>query len=514
MIRRLLLPLLAILCGCSGDGEGGEQKGRLDVIAISADSVVFQPLLDNWPLESELIAGVVSRGLVKLDGNGQVVPDLATSWRVSDDGLSIIFRLRKAKWSDGREVTGADFVRLFRAVMAHGSNHPFRQQLSVIENGEDVAAGRKPVSALGVSSPIEEVVEIRMSAPRPSLLQIIAHPAMGISDRNMSAVALGPFRFTRAPNGTVLLVPNPRFTDPGAVQLGGIAISPISEAALALQRFKRDRAGLLLGGTTGDFQLARASGLDRFLRLDPVRGIYGYRPARADGPLADSRVRQALAMAIDREAIASATGAGTASPVYGVVSWGLSELPQPASADWVKLPIAARVADAQTLMRSARGDLAANPLRLRVALPNGPGHALILGQVAQAWAVLGVQVEPVKADAKDADLVLVETVAPTDSASWFLNQYHCQPRSYCNPKVDELLDHARGAQDGDSRRKALADAERLLVTDQPIIPLFTPIRWSMVDPNVLGWSDNPLAQHPLAALSIIRDQNLLTGGSR
>src|SRR3546814_6487250 len=63
-----------------------------------------------------LIAGAVSRGLVKLDGNGQVVPDMATSWRVSDDGRSIIFRLREAEWTDGRDVTGQDFVRMFRAV--------------------------------------------------------------------------------------------------------------------------------------------------------------------------------------------------------------------------------------------------------------------------------------------------------------------------------------------------------------------------------------------------------------
>src|SRR3546814_7686514 len=109
-----------------------------------------------------LIAGAVSRGLVKLDGNGQVVPDMATSWRVSDDGRSIIFRLREAEWTDGRDVTGQDFVRMFRAVMARDSKHPFKQILSVIENGADVAAGKKPPNALGVLAPIPAVVEIRL----------------------------------------------------------------------------------------------------------------------------------------------------------------------------------------------------------------------------------------------------------------------------------------------------------------------------------------------------------------
>jgi ABC-type oligopeptide transport system substrate-binding subunit len=81
--------------------------------------------------------------------------------------------------------------------------------------------------------------------------------------------------------------------------------------------------------------------------------------------------------------------------------------------------------------------------------------------------------------------------------------------------VDRLLDQARNAPDAAARRAALAEAERLLVTDQPMIPLFTPIRWSMVDPNVLGWSDNAVAQHPLAALSVIgASQGLLSGSSR
>src|SRR3546814_16154310 len=70
-----------------------------------------------------------------------------------------------------------------------------------------------------VLAPIPEVVEIRLSAPRPSLLQIMAHPAMGIADRNMSSVALGPFRFGRNEDGVTELVPNPDFTDPGSVQL-------------------------------------------------------------------------------------------------------------------------------------------------------------------------------------------------------------------------------------------------------------------------------------------------------
>src|SRR3546814_2187446 len=96
---------------------------------------------------------------------------------------------------------------------------------------------------------------------------------------------------------------------------------------------------------------------------------------------------------------------------------------------------------------------------------------------------VGVTTEPVKPGDKSADLEIVETVAPADSATWFLKMFRCRKNGYCNPQVDALLDQARSAQDAVARRKALLEAEQLLVVDQPMIPLFTPIRWSMVDPN-------------------------------
>src|SRR3546814_16140633 len=83
-------------------------------------------------------------------------------------------------------------------------------------------------------------------------------------------------------------------------------------------------------------------------------------------------------------------------------------------------------------MRSARGDIGANPLVLRVAIPHGPGHAALLNQVAQSWLQVGVTTEPVKPGDKSADLEIVETVAPADSATWFLKMFRCRKNGYCN----------------------------------------------------------------------------------
>src|SRR3546814_17929790 len=103
-------------------------------------------------------------------------------------------------------------------------------------------------------------------------------------------------------------------------------------------------------------------------RLDPVHGIYGYLPLKMNGPLGDPRVRQALAMVIDREALAAATGAGPASPIYGVVSWGLTELQKTATAAWTTRSVAGLISSATMRVPAERGDLKAQPRVSHLAL--------------------------------------------------------------------------------------------------------------------------------------------------
>jgi len=506
MKRLFSLALAIATAACGGASEDEGPRPTLSLVTISPDSMVYQPLLGSTPLQPEVIAASVSRGLVKLDGAGQVVPDMATSWRVSDDGRSIIFRLREAAWSDGRAVKGEDFVRMFRAALAPSSRHPFKNMLKVIENGADIAAGRKPASALGVSSPIDDAVEIRLDAPRPNFLQLIAQPGLGLSDRNMSKVALGPFRLTRNANNHITLLPNPDFSDPGSIPFGRIDMQAQQDAAMALQRFRVDRADVLMGGTTGDFQLARAAGLDRFLRLDPVHGVYGYRPLRMDGPLGDVRIRRALAMVIDRDGIAASTGAATAQPLVTMLPHGLSELEQPTMPEWASQSPAERLQAATALMAEARGKDAAQPLTLKIALPNGPTHVAILAQVSAAWRPLGIILQAVRANDDSADLGVMDTITPGDTISWLFDQLSCTDKGYCSKPALELLNEARTARDLPTRRAMLARLDQFLTVDQAFIPLITPIRWSMVDAAVLGWTDNPTGQHPLWALSRISGQ--------
>lgn len=507
MIIRLLAAFsILVLCGGCGrsDQEEPERPG-ISAIVLSERATELAPERGDSPFQATLLLGNVSRGLVTLDGAGQVVPALAESWRVSEDGLSIIFRLRKDRWSDGRRITGSDIVRLFRTVLAPSSRHPFKPYLQVIENGDAVASGRMSANRLGVSSPMSDIVEIRLQSPRPALLVLLARPEMALSDRNLLRVSAGPYSLSQKKNGNRpwLLSYNPKYHDPEAARIGSVETIAEPDARIAIARFKTERLALLLGGTTGNYPAARAAAVDRFLHVDPVLGVYGYRVARPDGLASDGRLRRALVMTIDRDAVAKQLGAPQAAPLFGVTPTGAADLSQPARPDWSASPLADRLEEARRLIAALRADKSLkDEIVLKFAVPED-GDRDLLATIARNWESLGIRIEPVLPGDRTADFALYESTAPADLGSWFLRPFECSRNGYCNEEVDDLLTRARSAHSPAERSALLAEADRLLVADHAFLPVVTPIRWSLVDSSIIGWTDNAEAWHPLDTLSVM-----------
>ncbi len=498
MVWRHLLPfaVLPLVAGC-GDADTASTPGAVvQVDVLSEPAGRLDPTRPDWNTASAMLAGATASGLVTTDAAGDVIPALAQSWRVSDDGFSYIFRLGDAQWSDGRKVTGADFVRMFRQAAAPGSRHPLADQLSAIENAPDVAAGRRPLSALGVASPMADIIEIRLSSPRPGLLRLLTLPELGLPARDDGRITLGTFRVERTEGPLTILVAQPG----AAAGASGLKLLAETNVASAIDRFRRGETSVVAGGTTNTYLATRAARLDRFLQLDPVAGVYGYRVDRMQGAIADPRLRRALAMAIDRQRLITTLGASGLSPLMSLVPPGLEDLATPAVPDWVGLDAARRIEEARSLVANVRGD-SQDPIRVTVSLPVGAGHRQIFGLVAADWAAIGVESELVEVG-DDADLRLFESVAPTDLATWFLRPFVCTRRGYCNEAADRALSDARVSLARIGRIQALATADRALVDDTAFISLMTPARWSLVAPRVEGWTPNRWASHPLSTIRV------------
>lgn len=498
--------IVTTLAGCtSGNNDPTGASLRVDAVGS---------LTDPAGLPRQLVLGATRAGLTATDGSGRIVPGLASSWRVASDGRSIIFRLRAATWPDGSLLVAANIVSAFRKLAAPTSS--VRHYLGGIENAAAVGRGDLSTSALGIGAPVANVVEIRLAVPAPALLAALALPDLGVqrdpprSGRSdLLQPGLGAFVVADAAARPLVLKRNPHSAAADGVTLGRVEVSPIDDPGIAVSDFAHGRTDLVISRDLAGWFDARLLG-PQVLRVEPAWGVYGYLVNVRRGPLADVRVRRALAMAVDRATIGPQLLGLALQPVAGVLPLGMAGDPVPALPDWALLAPAARLEQARALLTAAGYD-AAHPLALIVRLPPGREHAAVLASVAADWRAIGVatsveELAPALLD--DAirrgnfELALSETAVPIDVPALLLAGFRCgaSPGRYCNPAVDAAL--ARAAIEPD----ALAEAEAALLADPPLIALFRPVRWALVAPRVAGWADNIAGQHPLARLSVTGKQ--------
>jgi len=453
-------------------------SGPVNVVVIGDPPRIVDADAQPMGPTDAVLTGAVAQGLVRLDAGGQIVPGLAERWNVSDDGLSYIFRMGDARWPDGKRVTPRAVVRQLRAAAAPGGRNPLRGVLTGIE--EIVATAN--------------VIEIRLAAPRPNLLHHLARPELAIIEDGAGA---GPFGVRRDGHGHLRLV---RSVPDGEAEREETVVLAAHRAAIAVALFDQGSADLVLGGTANDLPVARAADPPAAaLRFDPAAGLFGLAVVDTDGPLANPDLRRALSMAVDRDALAAAIGPEGLQPRSTLTARGLSNLPAPAEPGWAAFPLDARIAEARRLVGTA------GPLQrsIRVAIPAGPGFRLLFAHLRRDWARIGI--DAVRVDvSRNADLRLVDEVAPSRGASWYLERFTCDRAPVCDPNADAALAASRTARDPAARVGHLAAADRLLAEAVPFIPLTTPVRWSLVSRRITGFRTNPFAVHSLTDLVVPR----------
>jgi peptide/nickel transport system substrate-binding protein len=412
MARFFLLALIgaALLGGCRQNGA----HGRIDA------SVIGTPGASSTRLASPdaLTRAVTESGLVRLDREGQVIPGAAARWAILDNGLDYIFRI-----DDTNGLTAGTAARRLRRAIASDRHDPRHALFAPVERIQAVTG---------------TVVEIRLSAPQSDLLTLLALPQLGIS-------ANGTMRVAKQKPGEALLRPSP-----GEVPLPAPVLLRTEPVGRAVVRFVSGDSALVLGGTFNDLPVALAGKPRRgTLRFDPATGLFGF----ATRDLADSQLREALSIAIDRDRIVAAIGAT-----------GLAKATTIAGST-IEPPLEQRRATARTLLTGHDVPM------LRVAMLQGPGAHLLFALVAQDWRRIGVTATAVPMNAP-ADLALVDMVAPPGS----LAALACSVSKPCDP------------------------SDRLQLIAPPFIPIAAPVRWSLVARGIDRFTENGLAAHPLDQL--------------
>ncbi len=472
----------------------------------------------------------VYEGLTNLSPRGEVVPGAAERWEVSADGLTYIFSLReRARWSNGDPLTADDFVAGMRRCVAPDTGSGYAMNLAPLLNAEAVIAGKLPVESLGVEALDARTLRIRLKAPAPYLPGLLTHattfavhrPSLRQHGAGFARPGklIGNGAYVLAEWGVqshIKLTRNRHYWNDAATRIDTVLYYPTEDVDSELKRY---RAGEL--DITYDVPQSRApqlrAELGDQLRAAPYLGTWylGFNLTRA--PLANQpKLRRALNLAVDRELIAERVMNGFAIPAYSWVPPGVAGY-SPQTPAWAAWPLAQRQAEARRLYAEA-GYSAERPLEIEIHYNTQRDNQRITTVVAAMWKQsLGVHARLVNLEFKVLKTLLRQRLTQVFRWGWIgdyndagsfadiLQSRHGQNMpAYSDPQYDALVARANTQADAAARRALLQDAERHMLEQSPLIPIYFYRSTHLIKPQVQGWQDNLLDYHYSKDLAVIQ----------
>lgn len=533
---RCVLALAALLAACAllpacatkthEDAAGELRRGN----GSEPDSV--DPQLARMEAAMTILRDCYE-GLVSMAPDGTPVAGVAERWEITEGGRRYTFTLRAAaRWSNGDRVVAEDFVAAWRRLVDPATASQYALMLEPVANATAIVAGDKPVESLGVSAPDEATLVVDLAEPTAYFLATLSHPStfpvhrptLAANPRDFAkpgtAVTNGAFVPAEWAIGShILAVRNRYYWNDAATKLDAVRYVHVADPATELTRY---RAGEL--DVTYTVPPGEGARLERDfpgqLHVAPTLGIYYYGLALDLTPFKDAlKLRQALAMAVDREVLAAQVLGDGERPAFGWVPPGVASY-VPQRFDWAMLDDAARIREAQRLYKEA-GYSAAKPLHVELRTSKSPLHDRIALAVIAMWKEhLGAEATLRSEDFRVLKAAIDGREAPLFRGSWigdyndaysFLQVlkggFGINLPHYASDAYDAALAMA-AASTGTERATHLALAERQLLADVPLIPLYFYVSKHLVAPRVQGWYDTVMNVTYSKDLSIKRDRHL------
>ncbi len=508
-MKQALLALLFFLAAGSAQGQSVLNRGN------GAEPESLDPAHAGSIMESNIL-GDMMVGLTTLDAAARPIPGIATRWETSQDGLTWTFHLRESRWSDGTRVTAQDFLSAWRRVLDSKTASRTAQNLWLLKNARAISAGKLPPTALGVTAPDAMTLRVTLEYPAPYLPELFTLPcALPLPPHPVlqpgRAVTNGPYLLKAwTPGDHVTLVKNPRFYDAAAVKIDTVNYYTTVDTQSALRRLRAGELDMQTPLPTAQLPWIRAN-MPGALHVMPSLAL-AYLPINLRDPaLADIRVRRALNLVYDREAVTGKVLKLDETPAYsyvppslarGSVGESRSDQNKVPQMDFKSISMPARVALARKLMQDA-GYGPFNKLALTYMTPGNPDNKR-LAAVFQAMArQIFVEVRIVTADYPlvlralrqgQYQLAYTNWLADFSDATNFLDLLRTgSPGNYAgynNPKFDAAMAAAQTQADPGKRAALLQAAEKIALADMPWVPIRFLSQTEAVGPRVGGYVRN------------------------
>jgi oligopeptide transport system substrate-binding protein len=457
-------------------------------------------------------------GLTTSSPSGEVIPAAAASWQIDEAGKRYLFSLRpEARWSNGDPLTAEHFEAAFRRALTPATASGAADLLRAIESAPEILTGELPPERLGVRALDAHLLEIRLSRPVPYfpdvLTNTVASPVhesslagSGGFSKPDATVTNGPYLLAAlTPGANMRLVRNPYYWDTKSVAFDEIRYEIVPDENAEFTRF---RAGELdVTNTVPEQRFEQlAADPDSGLQYEPTLATFYLTFNTSRGPLQDKKeLREALSLAIDRDAITTSVTRAGQFPAYSLVPNGVWNYTPP-QYEWRSESLPDRIARARSLYAAA-GYSAAHPLRLRLLYNENELVQRVCIAIAAMWQeALGVKVNLVqmefkgylaaRADPAQWDVVRVGWTADYNDASTFLDTMtRDSPQNFgrwFDPRFTALLASAAVETDPELRLSSLQQAEALVLEEYALLPVYFYVTRRLVQPHIAAPAINPL----------------------
>ncbi len=452
--------------------------------------------------------------LTRLDAQAAPAPGAAEKWSVSDDGLVYTFTLRaNLRWSNGEPTVAEDFAAGLRRLVDPATASQYAQVVDVIRNAPDIIAGKQPVSALGVAAPDDRTVLISLSTPAPYLPGLLAHPSTGPLHRPSlqehgdrfaragSQVSNGAFVLTEwLQNSFIRAERNTHYWNNAANRIDAVKYLQIGDENAELRAYRAGELHTTYVVPRGQFDWIKQN-LAAELHVSPQLSVYYY-GFNLDRKRFTPKIRQALSMVIDRERLANSVLRVGELPAWGWVPPGILGY-TPQTFEYASKTPAERIEAARALL-AEEGFTREKPLSFELRYNTGEVHNKVAVAVASMWKeALGVDAKLAAVEFKslfadverrEVDLYRLSWVGdyndPYNFLQYLKSDFGINLPKYSSAAYDRLLAEAASQTDVAKRRELLESAERLMLADHPLIPLYFYVNKHLVKPEVRGWYDN------------------------
>jgi len=521
----VLSALLLLLAACGRHGSNVESGNREQILhrGISPDISELDPQLstvaNDYAALHALFEGLVSEDPVDL----HPVPAVAERWEISDAGQRYTFFLRPtAKWSNGDPITAGDFVASFKRVLTPSLGARYAYLLYLIEQAEPFNKGKlTDFAKVGVTALDDRTLQIRLEHPSPAFLSLLTlAPFMpvhlptiakfgGVADRGNpwtkpgNLVSNGPFTLKEWHlNQEMTLLKSPNYWDAETVRLKKIHLHPGESRDAEERAFRSGQLHLTESLPPSKIDTWRADPSHR-LRIDAYLGTEFYRINVNRPFLNDRRVRRALALAVDRDAIVNQILRGGQSPAHAFTP--------PATASYTATAqIPTDFAAARALLTEAGYPGGKGAPQIDLRFNTSESHRAVAEAIQEMWRrELGLDVRlanqennSLLAARTSGDFQILrsvwigDTVDPLTFLGIWTSDSGNNYTGWKNPLFDQLLFEAARTTDASARNALFQKAEALLLDEAPLIPIYHYNHVFLIQPSVKGWSPNLLDHHP------------------